>query len=94
MITTTFLKQAQEKIDALMVKATAHEHKTNLDHIDDIHSQIKKLKEHLGTLHNATLPSQMAMTQMGGTFQASSYWDVNWKNPLLDSERGVHNVAE
>ena len=29
---------------------------------------------------------------MGGTFQAKSYWDENWKIPLLDSERGVHNV--
>jgi len=38
MITTTFLKQAQEKINALMVKATEHEHKANLDHMADIHS--------------------------------------------------------
>jgi hypothetical protein len=68
MITTTFLKQAQEKIDALMKKATKAEHQTNLDHIKDIHSQIKKLEEHLGTLHEATLPTQLAMTQMGGTF--------------------------
>jgi len=31
------------------------------------------------------------MTQMGGTFQAKSYWDANWKNPLLDSPMGIHN---
>ena len=92
MITTTFLKQAQEKIDALMVKAAAHEHKANLDHIADIHSQIDKLKEHLGKIHEVLLPTQMAMSQLGGTFKAKSYWDGNWKNPLLDSERGIHNV--
>jgi hypothetical protein len=31
------------------------------------------------------------MMDMNATFKASSYWDANWKNPRLDSKRGVHN---
>ena len=26
------------------------------------------------------------------TFTASSYWNKKWKNPRLDSPRGIHNA--
>ena len=53
MITTTFLEKAQDQINALVGKAAQAEHQTNLDHINDIHAQIKKLKEHLDIIHDA-----------------------------------------
>jgi hypothetical protein len=30
------------------------------------------------------------MLDLKATFQASSYWDNNWKNPKLNSARGIH----
>ena len=74
-----------------MKKAQKAEHETNLDHIRDIRAQIKKLTDHLNILLEATKPVELAMAQLGGTFTASSYWDNNWKDPALDSSRGIHN---
>ena len=34
------------------------------------------------------------MLELGASFQAKSYWDNNWKNPKLDSPRGVHNLNQ
>lgn len=95
LIATSYLRQAQGKIADLVKKATIAEHETNQDHIKDIKAQIKKLQGHLDILMEATQkaaePAKNAMAEMGATFQASSYWDGNWKNPALDSVRGVHN---
>lgn len=104
LIATSYLRQAQGKIADLVKKASIAEHETNQDHIKDIKAQIKKLQGHLDILMEATQkhaesvatqkplePAKNAMAEMGATFQASSYWDGSWKNPALDSVRGVHN---
>ena len=95
LIATSYLRQAQGKIADLVKKATIAEHETNQDHIKDIKAQIAKLQGHLNILteavQTAALPAKNAMAEMGASFQASSYWDDNWKNPALGSARGVHN---
>ena len=48
-------------------------------HVADPHSEI------------ADINAQRAIMDLDSTFTASSYWDGNWKNPRLDSTRGIHN---
>ena len=72
-----------------MKKAQKAEHETNLDHINDIRAQIKKLEDHLAVLLEATKPVQLAMAELGGTFNAKSFHNDYWKDPSLDGPRGV-----
>ena len=87
-----------DAINALVKKATANESKSNSQQIAEIKKQIARLNAQLKSLGQATVAvhggtPKRAILDLKGKFTASSYWDGNWKNPRLNSPRGVHNAA-